>query len=550
LGSTLDTIPGDNYDLRLDKLVADMPAVCRCMSKSPNVPPEIPAQIVVDGLLARIIDNLIRNANTVVGDRKQNTSIHDAWLHALVSENASIVWKNDRDIREFARQLTQWCHSVDLNAKSPFKFCFRLSEPSNDGAKSGKWRVDYLLQPKADQSLLLPVSELWKKYGKILKQICEFGGDPTEFILIALGQTSGLCPYILNSLKRKNPGGFELDANGAFHFLREYVEALRSAGFTVMLPSWWVGRGPVQRLGLKAKAASPKMQGGGDGISLNSIVNFEYTALLNGEELSIEELKTLAELKAPLLKVRGQWTHIDQKQISAAIMFLEKQNCQTMLARELLSVALGTDKKAGGLTVDTIEVDGWLNELLEKLTERKKIRQLRQPKDFNGKLRHYQRRGYSWLSFLRQWGLGACLADDMGLGKTIQSLALIVRERESGEKRPVLLICPTSVVNNWRKEAEKFTPDLDVLVYHGSDRRKKKAFEKAAVEHDIVVSSYSLLHRDVDFFKKVHWAGIILDEAQNIKNPETKQSKAARAIKSDYRLALTGTPVENHVGNL
>ncbi|MFC1725262.1 DEAD/DEAH box helicase [candidate division KSB1 bacterium] len=543
--------PGENYDLLLEKLVVDMPAVCRCMSKSPDVPPEIPSQIVVGGLLAHIMDNLIRNANTAAaGRRKQPASIHEAWLHALINEDAAIAWKNEQDIREFSGQLSQWRRLVDLNAQSPFKFCFRLAEPPDGGDKSGKWCVDYLLQPKADQSLHLPVSELWKKNSMISKKMCEFGGNLTEFMLTALGQASGICPYILDSLKRKNPDGFKLDANRAIIFLREYAEALRSAGFTVMLPSWWVGRNPVHRLGLKVKSASPIMQGSGNGISLNSIVNLNYTLLFNGEELSIEELKTLAELKAPLLKIRGQWTQIDQHQISSAIMFLQKQKTQTMSARELLAMALGADKKDGNLTVDSVEIDGWLNELLEKLIDRKKFRQLRQPKGFTGKLRHYQKRGFSWLSFLRQWGLGACLADDMGLGKTIQTLALIIRERESGENRPVLLICPTSVVNNWRKEAEKFTPDLDVLVYHGSDRRKKKSFEKSAPEHALVVSSYGLLHRDVNFFKKVQWAGLVLDEAQNIKNPETKQSKAARAIKSDYRIALTGTPVENHVGDL
>jgi len=142
------------------------------------------------------------------------------------------------------------------------------------------------------------------------------------------------------------------------------------------------------------------------------------------------------------------------------------------------------------------------------------------------------------------------LADDMGLGKTIQTLAMIQRDREKGVKKAVLLICPTSVVNNWRKEAERFTPDLTVLVHHGIDRMKTTAFRKAASSSAIVISTYGLLQRDIELLTKVPWAGIILDEAQNIKNPETKQSKAARTIRADYRIALTGTPVENHVGDL
>jgi SNF2 family DNA or RNA helicase len=190
------------------------------------------------------------------------------------------------------------------------------------------------------------------------------------------------------------------------------------------------------------------------------------------------------------------------------------------------------------------------------------------PPEFQGTLRPYQSRGYSWLAFLKRWGLGACLADDMGLGKTVQTLALLqqswdaqlassngrpaVRKREKSapHTRPTLLICPTSVVGNWHKEAARFTPELPVLVHHGLTRDKGAKFQKEAGKHALVISSYGLLHRDLETFQKLPWSGVILDEAQNIKNANTKQAQAARAIQADYRIALTGTPVENNVGDL
>jgi SNF2 family DNA or RNA helicase len=138
----------------------------------------------------------------------------------------------------------------------------------------------------------------------------------------------------------------------------------------------------------------------------------------------------------------------------------------------------------------------------------------------------------------------------MGLGKTIQTLALIQRDWEAHNKKPVLLICPTSVVGNWQKEAARFTPSLPVMVQHGITRAKGAAFKKAAEKHAMVISSYALLHRDVEILKKVSWAAVILDEAQNIKNADTMQARAARELKADYRIALTGTPVENNVGDL
>ena len=138
----------------------------------------------------------------------------------------------------------------------------------------------------------------------------------------------------------------------------------------------------------------------------------------------------------------------------------------------------------------------------------------------------------------------------MGLGKTIQTLALLAREQERGEKRPVLLVCPSSVIGNWQREAARFTPDLKVLRHHGPDRLCGDAFVEEAGRNALVVTNYALLPRDYATLRRVAWAGVVLDEAQNIKNPDTRQSQAARALAADYRLALTGTPVENHVGDL
>ena len=536
-------------------LAETMPGVCRCMGDSFDNPPDTPPDIVVNQALAFGLDSLVRQANRTVKTRSKAgnkySSLHDAWLAALVSADGVVHWSKESELREFAAQLDQWRRPVDLAARSSFKFCFRLSEPSEELETDGSngWQVDYLLQPKADPSLLVSASDAWKTKSNASKQLKKYGGDVTEFMLTALGQASGLCPGIAVSLKQKHPDGFSLDATGAYQFLSNQAGALSNAGFTVMLPSWWVGRGPVRRLGLKAKVSSPKMQGG-NAFSLSSMVEFDLAACLGEDTLDIEELRQLAKLKSPLVKVRGQWTQIDQDQIQAAIRFLEKQGQGSMSARDIMGLALGVEQRMGGLSVDDIEIDGWLQDVLEKLSGSLGLDQISQPNNFVGSLRAYQERGLSWLNFLCQWGLGACLADDMGLGKTIQTLALLLRERSNGEKRPFLLVCPTSVVNNWKKEVERFTPDLKALIHHGPDRNRNKGFLKAAAEHALVVTSYGLLHRDIDFLEEVDWAGVILDEAQNIKNSGTRQAKAAKRLKAGYRIALTGTPVENNVGDL
>ena len=543
--------PDSATSLALDKLAETMPAVCRSLSRSNSQPPEVSKQLTLRQLLSFIVNASVRPSEKA-GTPKitEFESVHDAWLHALSSNNATLNWKNEQEIEQFFCQLNAWRRPIEIHERSPFRFCFQLSEPPLKGKKQERWHVSYQLQLKADPSLILNAGDLWNPKSAASQHASSCTSEYTEFLLTALGQASGLCPAVTKSLKKKNPAGFDLDTEGAYQFLLEYAELLRGAGFVVMLPSWWTSRRGLHRIGIKTKVKLPSMQGSGSGLTLDRMVDCDYAAALGNEELDLQELKTLADLKAPLIRVRGQWTQIDHKELVNALHFLEKNPGGELSARELLATALGAQKKDDALFMRSVEIEGWLQELLEKLSSHAQFELLAPPDHFQGTLRTYQERGFSWLSFLRKWGLGACLADDMGLGKTIQTLAMLQREREQGEKRAVLLICPTSVVNNWRKEAERFTPDLPVLVHHGIERMKTTDFHKAASASALVISSYGLLQRDLEFLSKVPWAGIILDEAQNIKNPETKQSKAARTIKADYRIALTGTPVENHVGDL
>ena len=178
-----------------------------------------------------------------------------------------------------------------------------------------------------------------------------------------------------------------------------------------------------------------------------------------------------------------------------------------------------------------------------------------EPPGFVGELRPYQRRGVGWLAYLRRLGLGACLADDMGLGKTIQAIALLLHmraeSRAAGEKPdPALLICPTSVVANWRREIERFAPELVALVHHGNARLSGDDFVQAIETADLVITSYGTARRDVELLTQFEWGDLILDEAQNIKTPTAKQTLAVRRLRGRNRIALTGTPVENRLAEL
>ena len=550
---------------RLAGLARRMPAVARALSESgAAAPPEKPSTEALRRFLATVTDHLVRSAASdrspaAVRPRRKRPSfdsVHDAWLHALTSKDGAVVG-DASDLSQLAAQVREWRRPIAVSASSPFRLCFRLEEPEDVSGTDGEddrlsgdvWYVRYLLQPHDDPSLLIPVEEAWKARSRKLAALTRNGSNVREFLLSSLGQASGICPSITASLENAGPAGYSLDAAKAHEFLTEEAGALEQAGYGVMLPAWWTRKGTKVRLAVQARARSPKMQGG-SGLSLETIVQFDWEVALGGQKLTLRELEALARMKAPLVRVRGQWVEMSSQEIRAAIDFWEKKGTEEASVRDIIQMALGVKDAPQGFDFKGVRATGWIGKLLKQLEGQAEFKELASPRGFSGRLRPYQIRGYSWLSFLRQWGLGACLADDMGLGKTVQTLALIQRDWRANGKRPVLLVCPTSVVNNWEKEAARFTPRLPVLVHHGPGRKRGAAFKKEAERNAIVVSSYGLVHRDVKTLGKVQWSGVVLDEAQNIKNPETKQARATRSLEADYRVALTGTPVENNVGDL
>src|SRR5690606_17435707 len=192
-----------------------------------------------------------------------------------------------------------------------------------------------------------------------------------------------------------------------------------------------------------------------------------------------------------------------------------------------------------------------LKKMLRQLNTVSEIPVIDIPHNLDGQLRHYQQLGLNWLVFLRQFGFGACLADDMGLGKTIQLIAYLLHvKNEKLSDKPALIICPTSVLGNWQRELERFAPSLNVVLHYGTNRAKEESFEASIKDADVVLTSYGLSHLDFDEFSTIEWSTIALDEAQNIKNAETKQSRAIRKLKGEHHIALTGTPMENRLAEL
>ena len=548
---------------RLARLSQRMPASARALSGSgAGQPPDQPAATVLRTFVAAVTDRLIRSVNgapevTAPKGRREKLafdSVHDAWLSGLKSIDGAVHGTREQ-LGQLRAQVGEWQRPIALTASAPFRVCFRLEEPPEPPGdepdvvptERDGWYLRYLLQSHEDRSLLLPASAVWKTGGQRVRELERDGFNPREFLLASLGQASGICSGVADSLHRKRPAGRKLDAAMAYQFLTRESMALEEAGYGIILPAWWTRRGTKTKPTIRANVKTPQMQGGG-GVSLATMLELNLEVALGDQVMTARELEALAQLKTPLVRLRGQWVELNASEIRAALDFWNRNEETTL--QDVIRLAVGVGETPGGFDVDGVAASGWVEELLGQLTGRAEFQELETPEGFCGTLRPYQQRGYSWLAFLRRWGLGACLADDMGLGKTVQTLAAIQQDRREGVEGPTLLVCPTSVLNNWRKEAARFTPDLPLMVHHGPSRRRDAEFVEAARQHAIVVASYGVLARDVRFMAEVPWRGIVLDEAQNIKNPATRQARAARSLGADYRVALTGTPVENHVGDL
>jgi non-specific serine/threonine protein kinase len=436
-------------------------------------------------------------------------------------------------------------------------------------APTDGWRIEFALQAVDDPSLLVSAAAVWAD-GPELTALERHVAHPDEQLLRGLGRAARLVPSLGPTLADMAPSGQTTDASGILAFLRHGAPILEEAGFGVLAPPWW--RSSKARLGLRLKARTGSKIAGSTGtIGLEGLCDVRWEAVLGDDTLGLTELRQLARLKQPLVRLRGQWVELHEEELAAAIDAVGKKgaNAEQMSAGQVLRTALGLEQAAEGLPVAAVEADGWLGDLLAGADDRQ-LRSIPTPDGFAGELRPYQQRGLGWLAFLGDLGLGACLADDMGLGKTAQLLALLVDERSRGVEAPrlrgnargsksrapvpplgpTLVLCPMSLVGNWRREATRFAPKLSVYVHHGSDRLDGKAFVRHVTGTDLVLSTYGLATRDQPLLAKVPWRRVVLDEAQQIKNSAARTTQSVRAIPSGRRIAMTGTPVENRLSEL
>ncbi len=528
---------------RLRELAIQMPPLCRAASDSPDAAPS--PHRLLDGFVRMVVDAVIREAAAGRAAPARRTPAA-AWYAALTGSNRQLNLPT-AEADALVKAWQTWAGQNTAAGNDAFRIAFRLNapEPADQPGAHQPWRLDYLLQATDDPSLIVQAAQIWRS--KADAYLLQRFDQPQERLLRGLAFAGRLFAPILESLKGPAPASTAFDTALAYTFLQDAAPLLQASGFRVLLPRWWGGK--KARLTARAKVSGGK-QSSKAHLTLDTLVSYRYELMLGSQALDRDEFARLAALKQPLVQLRGQWVLLDPDQVEAGIRFFDQMNGQVRLDAAL-RLGLDDAESVHGIPLQDVRADGWLKTLMETLKDPEKISTLTVPEALHAHLRPYQQRGYSWMAFLRRYGLGACLADDMGLGKTVTTIALLlhVRHNEPAAK-PAIVVCPTSVVGNWRREIQRFAPELVTYTHLGTERSSGEAFASHLTGVDVVITSYPLLARDRETLAGVAWSSVILDEAQNIKNTSTKQAQAARALHGDHRIALTGTPVENRLTEL
>jgi hypothetical protein len=419
-----------------------------------------------------------------------------------------------------------------------YRPCFRLTL-SEDGSA---W-LDGHLQSTQDPSLVVPLAELAEQHASAHA----FGRrsfSPRAALDEALKKAAAIFPPIAGI--RPSRPWTELGLDELSTFVTSAARELTRAGFGVVLPAELTAAGRHRVKPRVHVAAEQPADGISAGLNAATLATFHWEPSIDGETLTPEEFAAIADAKRELVRWRDQWILVDERDI-ATTGALAGRTGTIPLARAAGAALAGT-AVIGGREAEVVAETG-LASLLDRLANATGPTDVTEPEGFVGQLRAYQSRGVGWLTHLEASGFGGCLADDMGLGKTIMVIALALHD-----PRTTLVVCPTSVIGNWEHEIARFAPSLRVVRHHGTDRAKTVESLQERVLHDgpgtILLTSYGLLRRDRGVLTGVDWGRVVLDEAQNVKNPTAQQSRAAYALRTQSRLALTGTPVENRLTDL
>lgn len=540
-------IISEQYETNIQKYIEYMPLICVAGSTIKNENIEFYEQeTLLRHFSEYILNNIIvHTPSTAAFDKKITDSlVYHCFSQSHHTRTGNITLEEYKQWQTWKSKITR------SQSELPFYLCFQLNSPAAE--QIDNWEMQFLVSSKQDPSLKLPLADYWpmsQKSKTVVQK--EYGKDFETNLLLNLGYAARMYPQLWQGLETDTPVGMQLTLEDAFSFLQENAWVLEDAGFKVTVPAWYTPAGRRRaKLRLKASSHSPSATKGKSKsyFGLDSLVQYEYELAIGEQAVTKEEWEQLINAKAPLVHFRGQWMELDRDKMQQLLEFWQSHGDE----KPEMSVLEFLQRNAESGEDWDIEHDEILSDMMAKLQDKSSLEPISNQLNLQGNLREYQKRGVAWLEYLERLGLNGCLADDMGLGKSVQVIARLVQEREAVESvPPTLLIAPTSVVGNWQKEIAKFAPHLQSMIHHGSDRiQAAPEFKTACQKYDVVITSFTLARKDEKLLQSIEWQRIVLDEAQNIKNPKAAQTKAILKLAAKHRLALTGTPVENRLLDL
>jgi len=500
-----------------NKLAATLPGALSVLENRPD--PKAMTNAVLSDIVTAICSEAASRLDVPAGPPEPATKsdVAEAFLANLAGEPFSAP---PRLASELGRRVDQWARSVAGTGRA--RLVLQLDPPDEANA----WYLAVFAPNNEDQ--LLPVEQVLVNSSNTRRKEVEE----------ELSRLERLYPELLRPGARRR-GEVVLSQDEAWRLMTDAGNVLIAAGFEVRAPAL-SRKKPSPALRLTSEEAQESVVGA------QQLANIRWSVLFDDIELTAEEISALASQARPLVKSRGRWVELDQADLAEAAAALAERADKTQLSgADMLRHALGLEGTpfSGGVS---IAGEGWTADLLKSAADLPDDPPLT-PEGFEGELRSYQADARMWLSFLDGAGLGGCLALDMGLGKTPTMLAHLRVTMDSG---PALVVAPPAVVGNWAAEARRFVPDLRVVVHHGPNRADTRAIPGMVERADVVITTYGTAVRDVDALEKIEWGKIVLDEAQAIKNPASETAQQLSRIKARTRVALTGTPIENGLGDL
>ncbi len=494
----------------------------RKLTEQPEL--ELTRGLAVPKLSGEDIDRLLRAVPFGIGAEH----ITAQWLEMMFHRLGSIY---SREIEAYEGTVAMYLTEQSQRLRVPERIFFHLVESKEDGFPFA-FLATYATNDAEGKVRHMPLQYALTEYKHDREKLLTLLS-----CLNRAAEVSALIAAFMETGEMFHP--LKLTAEEAYSFLKQ-VEDIEAVGILCRIPNWWKKKYASVSMSVRIGERKPSLLG------FDALISVQPELEVGGVTLTKEDIQTLLSQTEGLAFLKGKWVEVDHAKLRQLLARMEDlPEKMTLLDTLRLELGIGDDPEELG---DSVTNGVWLSSLLADLRKPEPNRSAPPPASFCASLRPYQERGYAWLKDMDRLRFGACLADDMGLGKTVQVLAYLEALRDAKENARVLLVVPASLLGNWQKETERFAPAMTYQILHG---KTAAALEQQLQENQpfLTITTYGMASR-LQALQDRQWDCVVLDEAQAIKNPATKQTRQIKKLPTHMRIAMTGTPIENDLTNL